>query len=265
MSLVPQFLELVHRGEAQAFPHRAARGGGVADVADHDSRTVVDLLEEGRAHGDVARTAHNGVVGIDAERGEEGVHRAAHTLIEPGITAEDFGQRTIEEEVNGQLLHTAGEALLHHAQALPTKEILHDAHQRVVIQLVDRREALGEDFAVTAMTAVDVVFDIQQIGLADGGGFLADGQMGRTAVVVGDALVGALELHFVQHVLEAADDHHVALDALEVVFAEVLQLILDRLVVLVHRDRLEFHKPRPAHIRRHNHLRFRHVLFSFLF
>ena len=33
VGLVPQQLELVHRGEAEAFPHRAAAGRGVADVA----------------------------------------------------------------------------------------------------------------------------------------------------------------------------------------------------------------------------------------
>ena len=37
MRFVPQLLELVHRGEAQRFPRRAAAGRGVADVGDHDA------------------------------------------------------------------------------------------------------------------------------------------------------------------------------------------------------------------------------------
>ena len=37
MGLVPEFLELVHGGEAEAFPDRPAAGRGVADVADDDA------------------------------------------------------------------------------------------------------------------------------------------------------------------------------------------------------------------------------------
>ena len=65
--------------------------------------------------------------------------------------------------------------------------------------------------------AVDVVVDAEQVGLADGRGFLADRQVGRAAVVVLDALVVAAELDLVEHVLEGADDLHVALDADQVV------------------------------------------------
>ena len=59
-----------------------------------------------------------------------------------------------------------------------------------------------------------------RIGLADGRGFLADRQMRRAAVVVFDALVVAAQLDLIEHVLEGADDHHVALDAQQVVFGE---------------------------------------------
>ena len=69
---------------------------------------------------------------------------------------------------------------------------------------------------MAAVAAVDVVVDAEQVRLADGGGFLADRQVRRAAVVVFDALVVAAELDLVEHVLEGADDHHVALDAQEV-------------------------------------------------
>ena len=106
--------------------------------------------------------------------------------------------------------------------------------------LCDGREALGEDFAVAAVAAVDVVVHAQQVGLADGGGLLADRQVRRAAMVVLDALVVAAQLDLVEHVLKGADDLHVALDAQEVVLGEVLggELVLDGLVVLVDRDRL---------------------------
>ena len=51
--------------------------------------------------------------------------------------------------------------------------------QRVVVELADGGEALGEDLAVAAVGAEDVVVGRQREGHADGGGLLADGQVGR--------------------------------------------------------------------------------------
>ena len=53
----------------------------------------------------------------------------------------------------------------------------------------DGREALGQDLAVAAVRAVDVVVRRQREGHADGGRFLADGEMRGSEMIVGDALV----------------------------------------------------------------------------
>jgi hypothetical protein len=71
---VPERPVLVHAGEADALPHRTATEGRVTDVGDDDPPGAVAAFEEGRAGCDGARTADDGVVRIDAQRGEEGVH-----------------------------------------------------------------------------------------------------------------------------------------------------------------------------------------------
>ena len=107
MDFVPQFLELIHRGEAEGFPRRAAAGRGVADVGDHDAAALVDVLEERRADGDVGRTAHDRVVRIDAERRKEGVHRTAEAAVDTGVAGKDLGQRAVDDEVDRQVLRRA--------------------------------------------------------------------------------------------------------------------------------------------------------------
>ena len=90
----------------------------------------------------------------------------------------------------------------------------------LVVELVDCRQALGQDFAVGTMRAEDVVVDVEQVGLADGGRFLTDRKVGRAAVIVGDVFEMPLLLDRVEHLLERADDHHVALDAHEIGLGE---------------------------------------------
>ena len=111
----------------------------------------------------------------------------------------------------------------------------------VVGKLGDGGKALGEDFAVAAVAAVDVVIHAEQVGLPDGRGFLADRKVRRAAVVVFDALVAAAELDLVEHVLKRPDDLHVALDAQEVLLSEALgsEFLLAGLLVLVEGDRGE--------------------------
>ncbi len=77
----PEFGELIHRGKVDALPYRAACQRGVADVGHHQSRFAVHLLVECCAHGNIARAAHDGVVGIDTEGCEEGMHGAAQSLV----------------------------------------------------------------------------------------------------------------------------------------------------------------------------------------
>ena len=62
---------------------------------------------------------------------------------------------------------------------------------------------------------------------AHGCRLLADGQVGRSLVLVGDALVDAFLLDAVEHGLELADEDHVPVDAHQV-GAPVLALLLGR-------------------------------------
>ena len=69
------------------------------------------------------------------------------------------------------------------------------------------------------MRTKDKIVGRQIVGLAHRRGFLADGEMGGTAVVVLDPFVDAFLLDAVQHGFKLADDDHVVEDALQVVGA----------------------------------------------
>jgi ribosomal protein L15E len=113
---------------------------------------------------------------------------------------------------------------------------------------VNRRETLGQDFTVGTVRAEDVIVRIEQIGLPDRRRLLTDREMRRTAVVVRNVLKVPLLLDRVEHLLERADDHHVALNPQQVRLGEIAcgQLIRQAAIVLVERNRLEVqHAPRP--------------------
>ena len=86
---------------------------------------------------------------------------------------------------------------------------LHHTQEFGPRQLVDRRESLGDEFAVTAMAAEDMVTGLERERRADRRSFVADREMRRPLVVMGDARIGARRLQGAQHDLELADDHHV--------------------------------------------------------
>ena len=109
--------------------------------------------------------------------------------LNPACAAEDLGQRAVDQEVDGQILDRPVVLLLDDRQAFAAHEVLHDVHQGVVVELADGRHALGQDLAVRAVRAEDVVVDVQQEGLPHRGGLLADRQVRRPLVVVLDALV----------------------------------------------------------------------------
>ena len=156
----------------------------------------------------------------------------------------------VHDEVDRQILRRAFRTLLDDSQAVAAKIVAHDRHQRLIVELVNRREALRQDFAVRTMGAVDVVIRVEQIGLSDGRRFLADRQMRRAAMVVGDVLEMPLFLHRVEHLLERADDHHVALDPHQVGLRHGpgRQLVGHAAIVLVERNRLELQHAARAHL-----------------
>ena len=137
------------------------------------------------------RAADDRVVRIDAERREEGVHRAAQAAVEAGVAGEDLGQRAVDDEIDRQVLRRSRGILLDDAQAVAAEVVAHDRMQRLVVELVDGREALGQDLAVGAVRAEDVVVGVEQVRLADRRRFLADREVRRAAVVVRDVLVSA--------------------------------------------------------------------------
>ena len=234
-SFLPQGLELIHGGEVQSLVDRAAAEGRIADVADDDALLVIVLLIQGSTGRDGSGAADDGVVGIDAERQEEGVHRAAHAVMEAVLTGEDLRDGAIQQEADGQLLDIRGIGkLLDSSQRLAAEEVLHDLHQLFIGQLVDAAQALGEDLGVRTVGAEGDVVLVQEVRFADAGGFLAIAQVGGAGIGGLNAVVVRLRLDLGEHMLKLTADGHVAVDADEVFLGVValFQLLLDGLVVL---------------------------------
>ncbi len=233
----PEHLVLVHRGEAERFPHRSAAHRSVADVGDDDAGLRVDFLEESGAGRDVRGSADDCVVRVDAERGEEGVHRAAESLVEAGLPGEDLGEGSVHEEVGREFLDAVRLLLaLDDAEDRAAEERFHRGHQFLVGQFFDRGKSLGEDFAVAAVRTENVVVLVEEVGLTDGGGFLAERQMRRSRMVVFYSGVGVRRLDRIEHGLELADDGHVPVNAEEILRLEIRFFVGDRLVVLIDRN-----------------------------
>ena len=208
--VVPQRPVLRHGGEIHRLPDRAAAGRAVADVGDGDAVFAEELLGERGAGRDSGRAADDGVVGIGAEGREEGVHRAAHAAVEAVRAHEDFRQQAEQQKGLGDSgFGLSADMSLDGIQKRPASITLHHAHEFGPWQLVDRRKSLGDEFAVAAMAAEDMVAGLERERRADRRAFLADREMRRPLVVVGDARIGAGRLQDGQHGLELADDHHV--------------------------------------------------------
>ena len=249
LALLPQGAELVHAGEVHGLPHGAAAQGAVADVAHHDAGLLVALLKQGRAGGDGGGAAHDGVVGVDAEGQEEGVHRPAHAVVEPVLTGEDLRQRAVDQEADGQLLDILGGAqLLHGPEGAAAQEVLHDLHQLLIAQLLDAAQALGQNFAVAAVAAEGVVAPVQQVGLSHGGGLLSQGQVGGTGIGGLDAVIDPLGLDLVEHGLKFPQDGDVPPDTHQVLVPQLFPLIRQSLMVGVDRDVLKTDRTRRAQL-----------------
>ena len=172
---LPERPELAHGGEVQCFPHRSATERGISDVGDGDPRPAPGPLVEGRPRGDVGAAPDDGVVGVHAKRGEEGVHGASQTPVEPGRATEDLGQEAVEQILNCQGIDAGRGLPLDHSQDGAAEVLLHDPQQVRLAQSVDRTEPFGDDLAMAPMAAVDVALDAEEERLAHGRGLLADG------------------------------------------------------------------------------------------
>ena len=81
-----------------------------------------------------------------------------------------------------------------------------------------------------------MVIRTQQEALTHCGGLLPDGQMGRSQVIVLDALVDALRLDLLQHILELPDEKHVLVDPHQGLGAVGLEFLFGGSGVLVERN-----------------------------
>ena len=233
--LRPQRVELIHAGEVQRFPHGAAAQRAIADVADDEAVFVVDLLIQRSAGRDGRGAADDGVVRIHAEGQEERVHGAAHAHVEAGLAGEDFRQRAVQDEADGQLLHAVALAhLLNGAQGAAAEEAFHDLHQLVIAQLLNGREGLGEDFGVASVGTELIVVGRHEVRLTDARGLLTDGKVRRSRIGGFHAVVHALGLDGREHALELAQNGDIAIDANQIFILEVGALLLNGLVVGVY-------------------------------
>ncbi len=235
----PKSVELIHRGECHALKNRSAGHRPVTEVGDNNALLAVNFLVQSGSHGDRAGTAHDGVVRVYSERGEERVHRSAETLVETGRAGEDLGHRSVEQETDSEFLDILPfVSLLGHVQGGSAPELLHDLLQFSLRKDLNRTQSLGEDLTVRTVRAEDEVICVKAVGHTDSGGLLTGRQVGRPRVIVSDTVVATGGLDQIEHGLELTDVRHVAVDAEQILLCEVafLKFLLDGLVVRHHRN-----------------------------
>ena len=95
------------------------------------------------------------------------MHGTAEATGKTGFLGIDFGKGTIEYEILCQVPYgISGEMFLDNLVSLATHEILHDGNQVAVFHLPDGREALCQNFTMTAVGTENLVFRIEHHGLA---------------------------------------------------------------------------------------------------
>ena len=234
----PKGANLIHRGDHQAFPDRAAGDAAIADVAnDHAGFLVAEFVER-RARSDAAAAADDRVVREDAKRRKERVHGTAEALVKAVLAGERFAHHAVEQEVDRDLLDRLA-AVLDHGERAPAKEILHDLHELLIIENLDGAQAFCDDFAVAAVRAKREIIQRKFICRANIGSLLPDAKVRRAGVVVLHAAIFVCGLDEVEHGLKLANIRHVAVDMQELFFREVLLLVFDGLLILVDRNRRE--------------------------
>ena len=237
----PQLGDLIHGGEVQRFQNRTTAERAVTGVGDNDTLLVAGSLVQRSAESDRCRAANDCVVRENTKRNEECVHGAAQTLVEAGGTCKDFSECAVEEEVLCQILDVAGLCLLafDYLEDRTAEKFLHDVVQLCVFQLVDGGKTLRENFAVASVRTEREVVDIQAVCLTDGRGFLTDGKMRRTGVVVLYTVVFALNLDLIEHGFELTDGPHIVVDTEEILLGIDLLFFFEGLVVPAKRNAVE--------------------------
>ncbi len=94
----PEFRKLIHCGKTDSLPYRAARHGRIANIGHYQSRLAIYLFVKGCSHSNIARPAHDSIVGIDTEGGKKGMHRPPQSSVKSGLTGKDLGQCTVHQK-----------------------------------------------------------------------------------------------------------------------------------------------------------------------
>ena len=170
------------------------------------------------------------------------MHTATQTFVEAGGTGKDFSQSSVKQEADTQVFYRAAfESFLGNIDGSTIPKFVHDLLESLVVEQLDGAQTFGENFTVTTVRSEDKVVDVQHVGHADSSSLLTGRQVGRTGVVVFNAIIAASGFYQLQHRFEFADHDHVAIDAFQILFGEVFafQLILHTLFILIDRDRRE--------------------------
>ena len=102
------------------------------------------------------------------------MHRAAHAAIETGITHEDFGKDAGQQECLGRLTARLADMARYQIKESPVTVCFDDGCDLVRCHSTHSRQPLGDDLAMTAVRAKNLVCRPKRHRAADGGGLLPD-------------------------------------------------------------------------------------------
>ena len=94
VAVLPELVELIHSGEVHRLVNRAAGRGAVTGVGNNNTRLLIALFVKGNTGSDRTGAADDGVVGVNAEGEEEGVHRAAEASGEAHVLGKQLAGYT---------------------------------------------------------------------------------------------------------------------------------------------------------------------------
>ncbi len=163
------------------------------------------------------------------------MHRSAEPLVESVLAGKDLSQGSVEQEFDAQIFNRALMTLFNNPQRAASDKSLHDVHQRLVIELVNGREPLGQDFPMAPVGSENKVVNGEMIGHPDCRCLLADGQVGRARMVVMDTGIVVRGLDLVEHDLKFPDNDHVAVYPQKIIICVPVPFFSKGLVVLIER------------------------------
>ena len=188
------------RRPVERLEHDAVGVRAVAREAAHDLVVLLVAVGHRRAGRDRHGPADDRVGAEVAGREVADVHAPAATAAVALVLAEQLGDHAVD------VLLERG---LEQVGARRRRRTRHAGPELLVGHRPDRREALGDRVAVTAMGAGDVVVGAQRRAGTDRGGLLADRDVRRPAVVVAGEGIVAAGPEADDHLLHLADREHV--------------------------------------------------------